>query len=127
DRALSAFERTAIVPTIAFHGDADKTVHPVNGDQVIAQATPAARLETSVIHGKADGGVSYVRTIQSDATGRSMLEQWVLHGVGHAWSGGSPAGSYTDSRGPEASREMIRFFLQHSTVAALPPGRPGPA
>jgi poly(3-hydroxybutyrate) depolymerase len=105
------------VPTIVFHGDSDTTVHPVNGDQVIAQATPAARLETAVIHGKADGGVSYIRTIQSDATGRSMLEQWVLHGVGHAWSGGSPAGSYTDARGPDASREMVRFFLQHSTAA----------
>ena len=108
--------RPAIVPTIAFHGDADKTVNPVNGDQVIAQATPAAHLETSVSHGKADGGVSYTRTSKSDATGRSMLEHWVLHGVGHAWSGGSPAGSYTDARGPDASREMVRFFLQHATA-----------
>ena len=112
----SAGARRAIVPTIAFHGDADTTVNPVNGDQVIAQATPAARLETSVSHGTADGGVSYMRTSQSDATGRSMLEHWVLHGVGHAWSGGSPAGTYTDARGPDASREMVRFFLQHATA-----------
>ena len=108
--------RPAIVPTIAFHGDADKTVNPVNGDQVIAQATPLARLDTSVVHGTSDGGVSYVRTSRSDATGRSMLEHWVLHGVGHAWSGGSPAGSHTDARGPDASREMVRFFLQHATA-----------
>ena len=108
--------RSAIVPTIAFHGDADKTVNPVNGDQVIAQATPQVRLETSVVRGTADGGVSYIRTSRSDATGRSMLEHWVLHGVGHAWSGGSPAGSYTDARGPDASREMVRFFFQHSTA-----------
>ena len=114
--ALSACGRSAIVPTIAFHGDADQTVNPVNGDQVIAQATPAASLQTTVVRGKADGGVSYMRTIQSDGTGRSMLEQWVLHGVGHAWSGGSSAGSYTDPRGPDASREMVRFFLQHSTA-----------
>jgi poly(hydroxyalkanoate) depolymerase family esterase len=114
--AQSAGPRSVIIPTIAFHGDADKTVNPVNGDQVIAQATPAARLEISVSHGKADGGVSYIRTSKSDATGRSMLEHWVLHGVGHAWSGGSPAGSHTDARGPDASREMIRFFLQHATA-----------
>jgi poly(hydroxyalkanoate) depolymerase family esterase len=114
--ARSPGARSAIVPTIAFHGDADKTVNPVNGDQVIAQATPAAHLETSVVHGKADGGASYIRTSKSDATGRSMLEHWVLHGVGHAWSGGSPAGSHTDARGPDASREMVRFFLQHATA-----------
>ena len=114
--ARSAGARPVIVPTIAFHGDADTTVNPVNGDQVIAQATPAAHLETSVSHGKADGGVSYTRTSKSDATGRSMLEHWVLHGVGHAWSGGSPAGSHTDARGPDASREMVRFFLQHATA-----------
>ncbi|GEP54637.1 esterase [Reyranella soli] len=114
--ARPAGARAAIVPTIAFHGDADTTVNPVNGDQVIAQATPAAHLETSVSHGKADGGVSYTRTSKSDAAGRPMLEHWILHGVGHAWSGGSPAGSHTDARGPDASREMVRFFLQHATA-----------
>jgi poly(hydroxyalkanoate) depolymerase family esterase len=111
---LSTSGRSAIVPTIAFHGDADQTVNPVNGDQVIAQATPAAKLETTVVRGKAPGGASYIRTIRSDGTGRSMLEHWVLQGAGHAWSGGSPDGSYTDPRGPDASREMVRFFLQHS-------------
>jgi poly(3-hydroxybutyrate) depolymerase len=72
-------------------------------------------LETTVVRGRAAGGMSFLRTIQSDDTGRSMLEQWVLQGAGHAWSGGDPRGSYTDPRGPDASREMVRFFLQHST------------
>ena len=102
------------VPTIVFHGDSDTTVHPVNGDQVIVQATPATSLNTTVVRGRATGGVGYVRTIHADDAGRSMLEHWVLQGAGHAWSGGSPAGSYTDPRGPDASREMVRFFLQHS-------------
>jgi poly(hydroxyalkanoate) depolymerase family esterase len=101
----------SIVPTIVFHGDGDKTVHSVNGDQIIAQSKAATNLATTISHGKAPGGMSYTRTVQTDDTGRSMLEQWVLHGAGHTWSGGSTAGSYTDPRGPDASREMIRFFL----------------
>jgi poly(hydroxyalkanoate) depolymerase family esterase len=105
----SAAATGTTVPTIVFHGDRDTTVNPVNGDQVIAQATPATSLETEVVRG--DG---YIRTIQVDGAGRSVLEHWLLHGVGHAWSGGSPNGSYADPRGPDASREMIRFFLQHS-------------
>ena len=106
------------VPTIVFHGDRDTTVNPLNGDQVVAQAKAAADLRTDVNRGQSPGGMSYTRTVHADASGRAMLEQWVLHGAGHAWSGGSATGSYTDPRGPDASREMMRFFLQHSTKAA---------
>lgn len=99
------------VPTIVFHGDGDRTVHPVNGDRVIAQAKPELKLGKVVTHGESPGGMTYTRTVEADDAGRVFLEQWVLHGAGHAWSGGSPSGSYTDPRGPDASREMMRFFL----------------
>jgi poly(hydroxyalkanoate) depolymerase family esterase len=101
------------VPTIVFHGDRDMIVNPLNGDQVIAQSKAAAVLRTTVSRGEAPGEISYTRIVQADEDGRPMLEQWVLHDAGHAWSGGSPAGSYTEPRGPDASREMMRFFLQH--------------
>jgi poly(hydroxyalkanoate) depolymerase family esterase len=115
-RAAGRVERA--VPTIVFHGDRDTTVNPVNGDQVIAQSKAAAHLGTTVTTGEASGGIRYTCTVQTDENGRSVLEQWVLHGVGHAWSGGSTAGSYTDPRGPDASREMMRFFLQCSPAVA---------
>jgi poly(3-hydroxybutyrate) depolymerase len=101
-----------------FHGDRDTTVSPVNGDQVIAQAKAASNLRTSVSHGEAAGGIGYTRTVQADEGGRPMLEQWILHGAGHAWSGGSATGSYTEPRGPDASREMMRFFLEQPTSSA---------
>ena len=101
------------VPTIVFHGDCDTTVHPVNGDQVIGRSQPTADLRTTVERGQAAGGVRYTRTRHADDNGRPMLEQWVLHDVGHAWSGGNAAGSYTEPRGPDASRAMVEFFLQH--------------
>jgi poly(hydroxyalkanoate) depolymerase family esterase len=106
------------VPTIVFHGDRDNTVNPINGDHVIAQSKSAAKLNSSVSHGRSAGGIDYTRTVQTDPSGRPILEQWVLHGAGHAWSGGSPAGSYTDPRGPDASREMLRFFRETSNLSA---------
>ncbi|MGO8780198.1 MAG: alpha/beta hydrolase family esterase [Rhodomicrobium sp.] len=107
------------VPAIVFHGDEDTTVHARNGDLVIAQskATAAMDLRTRVEHGRAPGGHAYSRTLHADASGQTILEQWVIHGAGHAWSGGSPSGSFTDPRGPDAAREMLRFFLEHSHPA----------
>ena len=103
-----------IVPTIVFHGDRDTTVHPGNGDQVIAQSIKATPTHRHVHRGQVAGGHAYTRTVYSEASGRRVLEHWRIHGAGHAWSGGSPAGSYTDPRGPDATGEMLRFFLEHS-------------
>jgi poly(hydroxyalkanoate) depolymerase family esterase len=103
-----------LVPTIVFHADRDGTVHPRNGDEVLAQGAAASPgLRRKVERGQVPGGHAYSRTRHLDGDGRTMLEQWLVHGGGHAWSGGSPAGTYTDPRGPDASREMVRFFLGH--------------
>ena len=82
------------------------------------QSKAGADLRPTVNRGQAEGGTTYTRTVQADEGGRAILEQWVLHGTGHAWSGGSPTGSYTDPRGPDASREMLRFFLEQKNAAA---------
>ncbi len=104
-----------IVPAIVFHGDQDTTVHPNNGDQVIAQLKEglATNAAVTIEHGRVPRGRAFTRTIHRDAADYAIFEQWVIHGAGHAWSGGSLAGSYTDPQGPDATREMLRFFLDH--------------
>jgi poly(hydroxyalkanoate) depolymerase family esterase len=109
--ARPGLSRRCAVRTIVFHGDRDLTVNSVNCDQVIAQSKSTANLQTSVFQGQSPGGARFSRTVHTNASGDEVLEQWVVHGLGHAWSGGSPAGSYTDARGPDASREMARFFF----------------
>lgn len=102
------------VPTIVFHGDRDTTVHPTNGHRIVEQSGNASNLKAKVIAGKVPNGHAYTRTILAGASGRTVSEHWNVHGAGHAWSGGSPAGSYTDPSGPDATREMLRFFLEQS-------------
>jgi poly(hydroxyalkanoate) depolymerase family esterase len=102
------------VPTIVFHGDRDITVHPDNGDHILEQSMRTTSTQKKVHRGRIPGGHAYTRTIHTDASGRGIFEHWNIHGAAHAWSGGSPAGSYTDPRGPDATREMLRFFLEHS-------------
>jgi poly(hydroxyalkanoate) depolymerase family esterase len=101
------------VPTIVFHGDADATVHPDNGEHVVnASAGTQCAVETQrVPQGESRAST---RRIYADAgSGRVVAEHWLVHGTAHAWSGGRSQGSYTDSRGPDASAEMLRFFLEH--------------
>jgi poly(hydroxyalkanoate) depolymerase family esterase len=101
------------VPAVVFHGDQDGTVHPSNGDAVLKQFGAGARgLREAEERGQAGAGRGYTKTTSLDEQGKPVLESWVVHGAGHAWAGGSPAGSYTDGAGPDASAEMLRFFLQ---------------
>lgn len=120
----TAFPLRRIVPAIVFHGDRDTKVHPRNGEEVVAQlrAIATSDLGRQVEHGQVPGGHAYSRILHSDPDGEALLEHWVVHGAGHAWAGGSLAGSYTDPRGPDATREMLRFFLDHPRPTDAPAG-----
>ncbi|MCM5682248.1 PHB depolymerase family esterase [Schlegelella sp. S2-27] len=101
--------RTAMPPTIVFHGDRDTTVHPLNGKQVAADCIGAC--EPQLERARHANGRHYTRRTYRDANGRLAAEHWEVHGAGHAWSGGSARGSYTDGQGPDATAEMLRFFF----------------
>jgi poly(hydroxyalkanoate) depolymerase family esterase len=106
------------VPVIVFHGDRDHTVKQTNGARIAQQASDAydaqagnRALQINTQSGVALGSQKFSRTVYTDARGQTRIESWTLHGAGHAWSGGSASGSFTDSSGLDASAEMVRFFL----------------
>jgi len=111
------------VPLVVFHGDQDPIVAGINADQLadhalqaltkVAHPRPAQDKGTTTFARVPDGH-AYTRTSYRDDTGRTIVEQWTIHQAGHAWSGGSRHGSYTDPQGPDASAEFVRFFRTHS-------------
>ncbi len=108
-----------LIPLIAFHGDGDTTVAPVNADRLCDQWLQAASdglgsvRDVKVERGQVASGHAYTRSIYHHVSGRAIMEKWMVHQAGHAWSGGSPSGLYTDPKGPDASAEMVRFFTEH--------------
>ncbi|MBV9819379.1 MAG: PHB depolymerase family esterase [Solirubrobacterales bacterium] len=110
---------TTTMPLIVIHGDRDRTVAAINADKLIASRRAAGDFTSH--HGPLtvtdDSGRSYTRTVHNNHTGTAVAESFIVHGGDHAWYGGSPLGSYTDVQGPDASAEMIRFFLDHHTAS----------
>ncbi len=118
-RSASATDERARrhIPTIVFHGDQDQTVHPRNGEGVIAAALAGANAGAGplrVEQGVSPQGRRYTRSIHHGGEGKVLAEHWLVHGAGHAWSGGHGKGSYTDAKGPDATGEMLRFFFERA-------------
>jgi poly(hydroxyalkanoate) depolymerase family esterase len=106
---VGAAAQTAVA-TIVFHGDRDKTVVVANADAIIGQALGAHA--DAALACETTTGSDCTRSVYRDATGQAQVEQWLVHGGGHAWSGGSTTGSFTQPAGPDASAEMVRFFFE---------------
>ncbi len=110
---------TPPMPTIVFHGSADRTVHPDNGDHISDAALAALKASgLPLVKSRSRAGTSpeesgTEKTVYRVPDGPSYVEHWRIDAGPHAWSGGDAAGSYTDPDGPSASAAMLAFFLQH--------------
>jgi poly(hydroxyalkanoate) depolymerase family esterase len=104
------------VRTIVFHGTADGTVNPANAGRIVTAATGGLTHDLCDERGTVDGGHSYLVTLATGADGAALSELWLIAGCGHAWSGGSAEARFTDPAGPDASAEMVRFFLQSASA-----------
>jgi poly(hydroxyalkanoate) depolymerase family esterase len=113
--------RSATVPLIIFHGDNDPIVAVANAENLVVASLSEHGLPTrkserenaSTVRINEDGARPHTHGVHRDAAGQTLIESWVVHGGGHAWSGGSTAGRHTDPQGPDATAEMVRFFLEH--------------
>jgi len=119
---------TGALPLIVFHGDGDPTVDHVNAEclvdvrlRAVGEPWPRSRNQTHT--GQVPHGRRYTRNVFTESAGTPVIELWTIHQGGHAWAGGSPRGSYTDPLGPDATAELVRFFLHHQNVA-VPKARP---
>jgi poly(3-hydroxybutyrate) depolymerase len=109
------------LPTIVFHGSADTTVHPENGEHITnaalaaweALGVPLQKGQSQIDTQTGVGVESTQRLIYCSEDGPSYVEHWRIDDGPHAWSGGDAAGSFTDPSGPSASQAMLTFFLQH--------------
>jgi poly(hydroxyalkanoate) depolymerase family esterase len=108
-KAVTGSSDTHHVPTIIFHGSNDRTVHPSNAERIIDAAHGAGSKRSTVAGSK--NGRSFKRTVIASQNGLPLVESWMIDKAGHAWSGGKSSGSFTDASGPDASAEMVRFFL----------------
>ena len=135
---VAAAAKPGDVPAlIVFHGDADATVSPRNGEQLVESAVQQLggdSVKSETLQGQSPAGQAYTRTLfhvpaaQSKGDANDVrIEQWTLHGAGHAWSGGAANGSHTDPRGVNATQEMLRFFLEHPKANAAPAPAVAPA
>jgi poly(hydroxyalkanoate) depolymerase family esterase len=111
----------AEVASIVFHGDEDTVVHLSNGVALHEGAggsedSPALDTRQTTTQPR-PGHRGFTRSAKYGPSGVTARELWIVHGAGHAWAGGSSAQSDTDSSGPDASKEMLRFFLQHRLSA----------
>ena len=87
-RALAVMGgRARPIPVIVLHGAADKVVSPVNLE--------AVRRQWMIVN-----------------RGKQPVEEHLIDGVGHAWSGGSDQGSYTAPDGPDATRLIVAFLVR---------------
>ncbi|MBR3370482.1 MAG: PHB depolymerase family esterase [Rhodobacteraceae bacterium] len=98
------------VRRIIFQGGSDSTVHPSNASSIVAGALGKDAVPSCVVS-RSVRGRAYVKSTYAASAGVGPVELWRVTGAGHAWSGGRKAGSYTDTKGPDASALMIRFFL----------------
>lgn len=115
-------DRARAIRTFVVHGDSDRTVAPINGDQVahsvaimnsLAEIPGLLPQPTNSTQSKVPSGYEYDihDYVHKDTV---YIRHVVVKGMSHAWSGGSHGAPYTDPSGPNVTIMMVKFWLEKS-------------
>jgi poly(3-hydroxybutyrate) depolymerase len=91
-------------------GTNDATVAPSNATALAGQFALLLGLGSSRQERDPASDGRAETTFLRDAAGRVRIQVVTVSDMDHAWSGGSPEGSFTYPAGPNASAEMFEFF-----------------
>ena len=118
--------RARPIPAIIVQGADDPIVRPVNATHTrdawvamnaLARGKSSASATLDVNARRTEfsaGGLAVVRECFGESTARTCeVETLLVSGLGHAWSGGSKLGTFTDERGPDATEAIMHFLLAH--------------
>ncbi len=105
-------ERRRVVPVLIIQGTTDASVNEANA-RLLAQQWANANGITGAAQEIQQMGKPPAYPVARSmfrVKETTVVELWMVQGLGHAWSGGSKAGTYTDDKGPDASRAIVKFI-----------------
>lgn len=115
------------LPVMVFHGDQDRACNSKNGTQVAEQflkfndllddglengSVGRAPVTTEALQ-VPDGGYEYTHFGFGRDRDHVVVESYVVHGMGHSWSGGRLDERFNDPRGPSETEITWNFFSRH--------------
>lgn len=108
------------MPAIIVHGDLDAVVAKHNAGQL---GVEFARLN-HLLDAQGALRIGEQRTYSRDAVdytdylkaGRLVVRVCIVHGLGHAWSGGDPREAFHSADGPDATAMLWNFFRRQRRV-----------
>jgi poly(hydroxyalkanoate) depolymerase family esterase len=123
ERAHAAMgEHARVIPALVIHGGSDAVVVPINGAQAarqwfltnaLAMGQPLDTTSGASDHSvREENGYEVRRSTYRARSGVALAHLVMVMWLGHAWSGGSADGTFTDVRGPSATAMILDFFAR---------------
>jgi poly(hydroxyalkanoate) depolymerase family esterase len=119
-------ERARTIPFLVIQGETDPAVPAITAEQVVEQWLTTddwvddgnengsiPRDAASTDSGVSAAGRTYDIDRYTNEDGCLLVERWLIHLMGHYYSGGAEGGDWTDPGGPDVNSVAYDFFMTH--------------